>query len=240
MTAPRRRKKQYWFRWALLVVIVLLTIGSGWAAYLWYAVPADYRQYERFLSTQTPERLDLAAAEVDKAVTDHRVVAGVQTVTLKRRQINAWLTRRLPRFLRDRGSEFPLKIHNVMVTFDDQDFIFRGRFETTEYNKIVSVRVRIAFDQDGRMRLYLKSIHGGKLRLPLDVLTGLIRKNAETPEIQAAADQFEKLAEGQPIDPRFAVDEDNAMILIGVETKGDQVTLRFRLESRQPDSPGLP
>ena len=124
-------------------------------------------------------------------------------------QANTWLNRTWPDFIRRQGSDVPRKIDNLMASAERGDIALRSRFRTLEFTRVLT------------------------LPLTLDMLMGLLKKNAATGSIKTFVDRMVELFEAEAVEIRFVYDETLAVSIVGLEMVNDRGTCTSR-SCREP------
>jgi len=148
-----------------------------------------------------------------------------RTIEFSTQEINAWLSKRAPQWLANRGTPMPSGVSRPMVAIKDDQMIAAFQYKSPEVEQVVSMYFDIRINEGGKAQLKLDRIMGGKLPLPVEQLSQRIAGGDD------ASDAVKKLAgmfEGSEFDPVWDVDKTRqARLLAFAPTEtGLKVTVR--------------
>ena len=243
-TSPARRKRSttrllvLTGSGLLLTTIAALTIVGGIGYWMWQGTPEHWAAQQRFRADAGEKELArLAAAAENRAVSritdiDTRATDGVsrRTLRLSFDQINAWLDRRLDDWLSNQGAEMPAGLESPMLTSESGDLVLSFRARTAQLDQVISVVFGAAVQPDGRVRLRVKQVLGGRLPMPVDRVIGQVARQLEDSG-EASSGHVRRVLNGEPAGPLvMRIDGSRRARLVDLAVREDGVTVTLNVE----------
>ena len=210
----------------LLVALSLVLAGVlGYRVYqLWHGRPDFAADYQTFRERTPEPELTAMAATLENgllpawsAPIGRNAGDGVRTLEASFEQINAWLAVRLPDYLANQGAPLPDAVKAVMVTERDGKLVVAVDYDGDDFSQLLSVYLDFAtpaalgLDSSdagtpgGESRppgtyLRVDRVLGGRLRLPIQQLVGLVRTQMPIRDA-GLAELLDALEDGRPVGP---------------------------------------
>ena len=253
MNRGKAKPKRSRARRVLLGVVLLLVISGlllgvvGFRLWqLWSTVPEFAADYQTFRQRTPEPELTAMAATLEtglvpawSAPIGRNTGDGVRTVEASFEQINAWLAVRLPAYLKNQGAPLPEAVKAVMVTERDGRLVVAVDYDGPELSQLLSVYLTFEdppADAAGAAAegayLRVDRVLGGRLRLPVQQLVGLVRSQMpiDDPGVDGLLSAVEA---GRPVGPLvLPVDGRRRARLLGVDAADG--SLRVTVEVFEP------
>ena len=177
------------YRRVLLVLVVVLAVGGGWAYWLWQSEPAYWQQRQSFLDQHTAQqrmalaesveqRILAALSDVSIAGTSESAVTSNSdaksgdsdaesgdTVFLTTDEINAWFDQRLYDWAAHQGTTIPDFITNPMLAIVGDELVIAFLYESPSMRQIFSVKCDVLLEGDQAV-IQVMGVSGGRLTIP--------------------------------------------------------------------------
>lgn len=235
----------------LLAVVGLLSAGGGYAYHLWNTVPAGWQEVEHHRSRRTPQDRAALAARVENRVMSALSstpsspapsssvafasestpdVPAVQTLTLSNEEINVWLEHRLPLWAANQNVPLPEEIHELRYWPEADQPVVAAQIALEDVTQVVSIVFDLELRDDGKARLRLHDVRGGRLPMPtrrfVDRTIEDLQERSASQKVQDIVD----LLHGHWFDPVVPIDQTRCNRLTGFTVEPQGITLRYRRE----------
>lgn len=154
----------------ILILLAIIGITAGTCYLLWKSEPGYWKANREYLANTSNADKIAKAEQLERRVTeglsDHPDDAP-QTVKFRFDEVNAWFDSKYEAWAINQGRLAPGQLKRpFMITAEGSDLVLAARVQTPEVDQVVSVVLAFEIVPDGRARLQLKSIRGGKLPIP--------------------------------------------------------------------------
>jgi hypothetical protein len=228
---------------ALLAAIAFLIVGGITAYWLWKSVPADWVRNQQYLkSLDNASKLQIAQNLRNRVVADvtdlgpsgaaDGYLGQDRTIHLTFAEVNVWLAHELPTWNQSMGLDLPPQVKGYMLARAGDGLVLRCRYDTPEFNQIVSVEFGVDFLEDGNARLRIEGVRGGLLPVPLGPILTQVRKTAASEERSRHIEGVLSYFRGEPFPPVTPLDGYRQVRLLGYEVHDDGIDVRIRTEPR--------
>lgn len=154
-----------------VVISVLALIGVGTVAVIGAAtLAAKAPTWWRSVDPADAATIELAE-QVERGVvnTVHRgrPAGEVWTVSVTASQANAWLNVKLPRWMANRDSPWPVRLRELQVNFTDTGkAAFGARIRGADGDRVIAATIEPVIMTDGSLWILTATPHAGRLDLP--------------------------------------------------------------------------
>lgn len=156
----------------VLLAIIGITLGTGYL--LWRGEPGYWKNNRDFLKGQTNADKIARAEQMERKLAlglSDPVDSDTQTIKFHFDEINSWFDSKFDAWSINQGFMVPGTIKRpFMVTNEGRDLVIAARVQSADVDQIMSAVINYEVLPDGRARLLLKSLRGGKLPLPAGTL----------------------------------------------------------------------
>ena len=230
MTGPGHKPRRRWLWWMLSVLVLLVMTACG----LWW------------LSTGEPDYWRVMDAE-DSAVRqggerfERRVASQLSRVRradatwelrVDQRRVNQWLAARLPLWLANRGVDEQDRrmLRHPMVAIRDGYIEAAVKADLPELDSVIRLRYEPEKPEGGGpVRLVLRSIHAGRLPLPMDyVIQRVVEQAGSDAEARRAVE--EALRRLRSIELTRSLEDGRRVSVVGVKLEDGEAILTCRTE----------
>lgn len=234
----------------MIVLILLVLIGFlafAYGRHLWRSEPAYWIQNQAFTAnTSDVAMTDMADRAFNRILselaysrgyqpvdtgagdTTGKQSLGVRTIRLGYEEANAWLATRLDDWMVNQGRELPAGISRPMLASNGDSLVAAFRYQNQEINQVFSVLLSLEFLDNGKAKLSVDGVRGGRLPLPtrtvLDQLPGVNKDDAQRSQTVAV------LLGQQSFDPILPIDGTRQARIIGMQVDDQGVSLVVRAE----------
>lgn len=188
-------------RLARMAAIILLFISVTIAIFIaiGYCLLTSPPEFWEEYDVTSPESTDIAIQfenRIPTQLTAARKDNEIWQLTLAQNEINAWITTRLPHWMRSQRdmlrsrklpSRMPNEIKHTMVAIKSDSIIGAVEIEYDDQKQIVSVDFTPFMGPNGVMRLEMGGIKGGRLLLPRAIVDMLIKRLGSKEKVQELA-----------------------------------------------------
>jgi len=152
---------------------------------------------------------------------------GVRRIRLGFDQANAWLATRLADWLVNQHRQLPAGLSDPMLASDSGRLVVAFRYHNQEVDQVFSVLMSLEFLDNGRAKLSVDGVRGGRLPLP----TRSVLKRLPGAGHGAGGSQIVSVLLGQqPFDPVLPIDGSRRARIIGMEVDDRGVSLVVQSE----------
>ena len=175
--AARARRSRSLFKVVIVAALGLISVGTITVIGA-VTLAAKAPTWWRSVDPGDPETIDLAE-QVERGVvnTVHRgrPEGEVWTVSVTAAQANAWLNVKLPRWMANRGSAWPVRLREIQANFVDGKASFGARIRGVDGDRVVAATIEPVIMTDGSLWILTATPHAGRLDLPRDWTVAQLR-----------------------------------------------------------------
>jgi len=155
-----------------------------------------------------------------------------RTLAFSTDEINAWLSRRAPQWLANRGTPMPSGVSQPMVAVDNRQMVAAFQYKSKEVEQVVSMYFNLAINSDGKAQLKLDRVQGGNLPLPVEQLSHRLASGNDASE---SVKKIAAMFQGQQFDPVWDIDQSREARLLGFKptSTGLEVTVRTQPKKKK-------
>jgi len=233
------------YRRVLLLLVVVLALGGGWAYWLWRSEPAYWQQRRSFFEQHTAQQRMVLAESVEQrilatlsdvsiaAVDESEDAADKGTVFLTIDEINAWVDQRLYDWAANQGSTIPDFITEPMLAIVDGELVIAFLYDSPSIRQIFSIECDVLLEDD-RAVIKVLSVSGGRLQIPAvqAASKAVGRVQGQESEMAQMTDRITEAFDGLAFDPILKLGQQK-VLLKAFELEPDGARLVFKPD-RQP------
>lgn len=225
-----------------VVVMLLALIGAGTIALIGAAtLAAKAPTWWRSVDATDGATIELAE-QVERGVvnTVHRSRQQHETwtVAVTAAQANAWLNVKLPRWMANRGSPWPVRLRELQANFTASGKVaFGARIRGADGDRVVAATIEPVIMTDGSLWILTATPHAGRLDLPRDWTVAQLREwlPAEVYERLPAERILTALAADGPLfdEAVLKLEDGRRVRLLGITAEEGRLLLTCVTESRE-------
>lgn len=243
---PTPRRRRIGWRGLLLAALALLSILALIALVpyvLWRSRPAFWTQAQAQILTTDPQQID---AQLDLAVdAEQRFLAGLYgqpgryDLSFTEEQINAWLARRLPDWIKHGYTSTPPLLEHLgppVVQLHEDRLLLALAYNHPQWNQVFTADIRLIQRQDGQVVAQVNRILGGNLSIPVGPLLEGLQHLLDQEGLEIWP-PISALRHGTPLDPRYPArgwEDGRRWNLSGFKLRSKKVDFTLEVQDQHP------
>lgn len=239
----------------LLVVCLLVIVAGAAIFYLAKSPPRYYAEYQRFLKTTSPERVQRLSSDVDErleALADLGVeqakenaaregseiddvrpedvhINANKTLTLTNEQLAAMVQTHLDDWMKSRGYNMPQEVVEPMVAVDEGQLVMAFTLQSGPTSFVVSGQFSLQFMNNGYATLHLDRFLVGKLPVPAQSLSHHLYNATGDPRLEQVGEWLSKLQDLE-LKPVLELENRRRARVMNYHIRDDELELTLRIQ----------